>query len=73
MTRMTGPDCAVMCISINTHTHTEREKERENVFLQTHTNIDSHYILRLDRRCRVDKMYVHYVLYVFVIKPIWLL
>ena len=26
MTRMTGPDCAVMChlININTHTHTER-------------------------------------------------
>ena len=22
MTRMTGPDCAVMCNSINTHTHT---------------------------------------------------
>ena len=22
MTRMTGPDCAVMCILINTHTHT---------------------------------------------------
>ena len=21
MTRMTGPDCAVMCILINTHTH----------------------------------------------------
>ena len=23
MTRMTGPDCAVMCNSINTHTHTQ--------------------------------------------------
>ena len=24
MTRMTGPDCAVMCNLINTHTHTHR-------------------------------------------------
>ena len=24
MTRMTGPDCAVMCNLINTHTHTTR-------------------------------------------------
>ena len=28
MTRMTGPDCAVMCNSIHTHTHSE-EAERE--------------------------------------------
>ena len=26
MTRMTGPDCAVMCNSINTHTHTHKHK-----------------------------------------------
>ena len=25
MTRMTGPDCVVMCNLINTHTHTSRE------------------------------------------------
>ena len=25
MTRMTGPDCAVMCNLINTHTHTHME------------------------------------------------
>ena len=24
MTRMTGPDCAVMCNLINTHTHTQK-------------------------------------------------
>ena len=24
MTRMTGPDCAVMCNLINTHSHTHR-------------------------------------------------
>ena len=29
MTRMTGPDCAVMCNSINTHTHTDREDQCE--------------------------------------------
>ena len=27
MTRMTGPDCAVMCNLINTHTHTEGGRE----------------------------------------------
>ena len=26
MTRMTGPDCAVMCNIINTHTHTQKLK-----------------------------------------------
>ena len=26
MTRMTGPDCAVMCNLINTHTHTQPHK-----------------------------------------------
>ena len=29
MTRMTRPDCAVMCNLINTHTHTQTERERE--------------------------------------------
>ena len=27
MTRMTGPDCVVMCNLINTHTHTHTHKE----------------------------------------------
>ena len=27
MTRMTGPDCAVMCNLINTHTHKEKRGE----------------------------------------------
>ena len=27
MTRMTGPDCAVMCNLINTHTHTQTQRE----------------------------------------------
>ena len=27
MTRMTGPDCAVMCNLINIHTHTHTHKE----------------------------------------------
>ena len=42
MTRMTGPDCAIMCNLINTHihirnhTHREREREREReVFVTT--------------------------------------
>ena len=26
MTRMTGPDCAVMCNLINTHTHTPKKR-----------------------------------------------
>ena len=29
MTRITGPDCAVMCNLINTHTHTPREDQSE--------------------------------------------
>ena len=28
MTRMTGPDCVVMCNLINTHTHTHTHTER---------------------------------------------
>ena len=28
MTRMTGPDCAVMCNLINTHTHTHTHEDR---------------------------------------------
>ena len=31
MTRMTGPDCAVMCNLINTHTHTHK-------YTHTHTH-----------------------------------
>ena len=31
MTRMTGPDCAVMCNLINTHTHTQYGKVQESV------------------------------------------
>ena len=27
MTRMTGPDCVVMCNLINTHTHTHRDDD----------------------------------------------
>ena len=27
MSRMTGPDCAVMCNLINTHTHTQKKKQ----------------------------------------------
>ena len=33
MTRMTGPDCAVMCNLINTHTHADTHTRRH-----THTN-----------------------------------
>ena len=29
MTRMTGPDCVVMCNLINTHTHTHTKKCRK--------------------------------------------
>ena len=30
MTRMTGPDCAVMCNLINTHTHTDIHRVATN-------------------------------------------
>ena len=30
MTRMTGPDCAVMCNLINTHTHTHTKKPQNS-------------------------------------------
>ena len=38
MTRMTGPDCAVMCNLINTHTHTRTgsgrgEERRSSTFI----------------------------------------
>ena len=29
MTRMTGPDCAVICNLINTHTHTHTHKGKQ--------------------------------------------
>ena len=35
MTRMTGPDCAVMCNLINTHTHTHTHTF--NKYTHTHT------------------------------------
>ena len=37
MTRMTGPDCAVMCNSINTHTHTHTSGSRKAEQRQTST------------------------------------
>ena len=37
MTRMTGPDCAVMCNLINTHTHTTRYVQF-NKYTHTHTH-----------------------------------
>ena len=30
MTRMTGPDCAVMCNLINTHIHTHTHKKKKS-------------------------------------------
>ena len=39
MTRMTGPDCAVMCNLINTHTHTSNELDVQNEWEEnTHTH-----------------------------------
>ena len=32
MTRMTGPDCAVMCNLINTHTHTHYKDEIQSLY-----------------------------------------
>ena len=40
MTRMTGPDCAVMCNVINTHTHTHTQINTHthfNKYIHTHT------------------------------------
>ena len=36
MTRMTGPDCAVMCNLINTHTHTHTHKHTHTHALHAH-------------------------------------
>ena len=42
MTRMTGPDCAVMCKLINTHTHTHtRRKERVGSVAANPDNLES--------------------------------
>ena len=41
MTRMTGPDCTVMCNLINTHTHTQDDRARLRGYVQfnkTHTH-----------------------------------
>ena len=43
MTRMTGPDCVVMCNLINTHTHTDdraglRGYVQFNKYTHTHTH-----------------------------------
>ena len=50
MTRMTGPDCAVMCNLINTHTHTHTQKKSKTVvdavretgktWVETETNVE---------------------------------
>ena len=59
MTRMTGPDCAVMCNLINTHTHTHTHKELAIRQVQhrseTHSNESQHLaegteVARLRRR-----------------------
>ena len=47
MTRMTGPDCAVMCNLINTHTHTlgrKRGKRRQERIDSVAANSDNHEI-----------------------------
>ena len=43
MTRMTGPDCVVMCNLINTHTHTAglRGYVQFNNYTHTHTHTHS--------------------------------
>ena len=42
MTRMTGPDCAVMCNSINTHTHIHtHRKERVGSVAANQDNLGS--------------------------------
>ena len=40
MTRMTGPDCVVMCNLINTHTHTHK-KERIGPVAANPDNLES--------------------------------
>ena len=35
MTRMTGPDCVVMCNLINTHTHTHTHTHKHDTFLNS--------------------------------------
>ena len=50
MTRMTEPDCAVMCNLINTHTHTHTH---------THTCFDHTYIQMMQRRRRSSSILTH--------------
>ena len=38
MTRMTGPDCAVMCNLINTHTHTHIQNGEEDTPMPGYTD-----------------------------------
>ena len=47
MTRMTRPDCAVMCNLINTHTHTRRDDPRPNQCNRTLSCIQVHRMFRL--------------------------
>ena len=39
MTRMTRPDCAVMCNLINTHTHTHTHKKSQTYFLEPNPHL----------------------------------
>ena len=41
MTRMTGPDCVVMCNLINTHTHNKIHTHTHNK-IHTHTHTHTH-------------------------------
>ena len=38
VTKMTGPDCAVMCNLINTHTHTHTHTHTQHTHTHTHTH-----------------------------------
>ena len=56
MTRMTGPDCAIMCNLINTHTHDRaglRGYVQFNKYTHTHTHTHTHFLDYIFKTCVV--------------------
>ena len=49
MTRMTGPDCAVMCNLINTHTHTHTHTQQVSLIPPWGDQCEWHIMTRMTR------------------------
>ena len=69
MTRMTRPDCAVMCNLINTHTHTHTHTERDRYGVRYYSSAVRHllYCLAIDfQSAKCDDYLVPVFCFVFV-------